>query len=316
MSESTPTTPPASGRDKRKIITIAGIALAVIAAILLAMFFYKQANPTTAPIPTVGTTVSVAPTASEVQDKPVIPGANSGANSGKKKTPKPSASSSPEPSITLAPGYESAPPDPQTGDQQVTGPDVTVPGVGNFDDGEHGNLTNNAPPETRSSDGDPISRELAAACPNMTSGTMCIPAINEVIYWHSVGIRDSTTGSGKVMAVPSTDTAGWLKDSAPLGASRGTSVFAAHVIFRGGVEGPFYNLNKLNTGDDIIMRDLNGKNYTYRVYKTTVTQGTEIPDEVYDYQGTHQLALVTCTGDYNDGHYNQRLIVWAAPVTG
>ena len=215
----------------------------------------------------------------------------------------------------LAPGFSVADPDPQTGAPKVIGPDVQVPGFGGFEEGLEGVLTKDTPPDKRSSSGDPISAALNDACPNMTAGTMCIPALDQVTYWHSVGTRQSTTGSGLVMAVPSTQTAGWLDSTAPLGASQGTSLFAAHVIFKGGVPGPFYNLNKLNVGDDIIMRSLNGKNYTYRVFKATITEGTKLPDEVYKKNsGPHQIALVTCTGTYLDGRYENRMIIWAAPV--
>lgn len=323
---------------KKNITTILAAVLAVIALVLIGTAIYKHYNPDTIDIPVVEETYSVPMDDPAVQEDTTIPGANSG-NSQETTQPSQEGTTAPqEPTdpqtensdagaqppaqetpqdlgFELAEGFTVSGADPNTGAAQVTGPDVQIPGIGDFDAGERGDLTTDTAPDTRQSGGDPISRELADKCPNIANGSICIPSIGEVIYYHNVGTRESTTGSGLIMAVPSTDTAGWLTDSAPIGSSEGTSVLAAHVIFRGGVEGPFYDLNKLNAGDEVIVRDMNGKNFAYRVYKTTVTEGKTLPDEVYQYTNSpHQLALVTCTGDFADGRYAQRLVVWAAPI--
>lgn len=334
---------------------VIAVVLLVAALGLIGTSVYRHFNPDQIAIPTLEETYTVSADDPAVRQRESIPGANSGANprSGQGQpgdtseeadsqnsqdpegegTPSGNESGQEEgdsaqgglgqmPSslnlgYDLADGYTISGVDPQTGVTQVSGPEVDVPGIGDYEAGEEGVLTDGGEaPVKRSSGGDPISKELAAACPKMTSGSMCIPAIDEVIYWHSVGTRNSTTNGNLVMAVPSTDTAGWLDDSAPLGAREGTSVFAAHVVFKGGVPGPFYELNKLKPGDEIIMRDMNGKNYTYRVYASEVTEGKTLPDEVYQYSGVpHRIALVTCTGTFIEGHYDRRMILWAAPVS-
>lgn len=331
--------PTESPQKKKSLSTILTVILIVLAVGLIGTATYQHFNPTQVDIPKLEEAYAVPTDDPAVTQEESIPGANTGRENHLEDTKNPNAENSnsepggeQEPTggeapsagatevpqdlgFELAEGYEVYGIDPQTGVAQVSGPDVAVPGVGDLEAGEEGALTEDTPTERRSSNGDPISRELAAECPNMTSGSMCIPKVDEVIYWHSVGTRNSTTNGSLVMAVPSTRTAGWLKDSAPLGANEGTSIFAAHVVFSGGVPGPFYEVNKLRAGDEIIMRDMNGKNYTYRVYASEVTEGTSLPDEVYRYKDVpHRIALVTCTGTYLEGTYEQRLIVWAAPV--
>lgn len=333
---------------KKNITTILAAVLTVFALVLVGTAIYRHYNPETIEIPVIENTYSVPMDDPAVRQDTTIPGANSGNSQGTGDQSSPDGTTTapqdgqgsqdgqdgdvnnnengevaqqPVPQtpqdlgFELAEGYTVSGTDPNTGAPQVSGPDVQIPGIGDFDAGERGDLTTDTPSTPRQSGGDPISRELADKCEGIANGSICVPSIGEVIYYHSVGTRQSTTGSGLIMAVPSTDTAGWLNDSAPIGASEGTSVLAAHVIFRGGVEGPFYDLNQLNAGDEVIVRDMDGKNFAYRIYKTTLTEGKTLPDEVYEYTDSpHQLALVTCAGDFVDGRYGKRLVVWAAPV--
>ncbi len=71
----------------------------------------------------------------------------------------------------------------------------------------------------------------------------------------------------------------------------------------------FYDLNKLEKGDEVFLTDAEGKKYTYRVFKELVVGPTEVwvTEPV---EGKNVLTLQTCTlPDYKD-----RLIVQAELV--
>jgi sortase A len=68
----------------------------------------------------------------------------------------------------------------------------------------------------------------------------------------------------------------------------------------------FWDLNKLENGDEVILTDANGTRYTYEVFKTLVVN----PDAYYVTQpvaGRSVVSLQTCTLP----DYKQRLVVQA-----
>jgi sortase A len=68
----------------------------------------------------------------------------------------------------------------------------------------------------------------------------------------------------------------------------------------------FWDLNKLDDGDKVILTDANGTRYTYNVFKSTIIN----PDASYITQpvpGKSIISLQTCTLP----DYAQRLIVQA-----
>lgn len=71
----------------------------------------------------------------------------------------------------------------------------------------------------------------------------------------------------------------------------------------------FYDLNKLNTGDKVHLRDSEGERYTYRVFRQKVVApaNTGVTEPV---DGRNILTLQTCTLP----DYTQRLIVQAERV--
>lgn len=185
-----------------------------------------------------------------------------------------------------------------------------VPAAGDPAAGAQGVLTKEK--ESRSLTGDAITEPLKQACPNMVNGSICLPRFKKVVTYQAVGNFEY---QGKTfMAVPSTMSAGWHKDTARLDASKGTSLLAAHIVFKGGIPGPFYNVPNMRSGDTVIVRTMGGKNYTYVVYRQDVVDKTKIPSEVWNTSGRRQIALLTCTGTYVDGHFQQRSIVYAVPV--
>jgi len=71
----------------------------------------------------------------------------------------------------------------------------------------------------------------------------------------------------------------------------------------------FYDLNKLEDGDEIRLRDANGRRYVYRVFKEFVVGPAEV-QVTAPVAGKNVLTLQTCTLPY----YTERLIVQAERV--
>lgn len=72
----------------------------------------------------------------------------------------------------------------------------------------------------------------------------------------------------------------------------------------------FYDLDKLQNGDEVILKDANGTRYTYKVFKQFIVN----PDEFYvtkPMEGKNIVSLQTCTLP----DYSQRIIV-QAELTG
>jgi sortase A len=68
----------------------------------------------------------------------------------------------------------------------------------------------------------------------------------------------------------------------------------------------FWDLNKLENGDDIILTDANGTRYTYKVFKTQVVAPTDY-HVTRPVAGRSVISLQTCTLP----DYSERLIVQA-----
>lgn len=62
----------------------------------------------------------------------------------------------------------------------------------------------------------------------------------------------------------------------------------------------FYDIDKLQNGDEIILEDANGKKYTYEVFNTIVTEPTDL-SVLEPIEGKNIVSLQTCTlPDYTD----------------
>jgi sortase A len=62
----------------------------------------------------------------------------------------------------------------------------------------------------------------------------------------------------------------------------------------------FYDIDKLQNGDEIILEDTNGKKYTYVVFNTVVTDPTDL-SVLEPVEGKNIVSLQTCTlPDYTD----------------
>lgn len=279
MTDTTPTTPVQQKKKRNRLIDVL-LILVMVGALAFGAWMYF--NPSKLEVPDMTPSTANATQIEDMQNKPVtIDGANSGQakNNGKKV-------------------------------DSHTGNDIKIPAMGDEDKGQEGELTDDQ--TTRSTSGDVITTALSQACPNIANGSICFPSRREVLYYHMVGTH--WYNGVENMSIPSTYSVGLLNTTAPVGSDHGTSLFAAHVVFNGGRQGPFYTLPTTQVGEDVIIRDMQGRNWLYRVYKTAKVNRDQLPADLYDVNGIGQVAFVTCTGTYSAGHYQQRMLVYAVPV--
>ena len=110
--------------------------------------------------------------------------------------------------------------------------------------------------------------------------------------------------------VPPLDSAGWYSDG-PRPGEPGRTVLIGH---RDGPDGPavFARLPGIEPGTPIEMTDDAG-----RVHRFTATRAVSIPKDTYPAEAVHaptpdsELVLITCGGDFAEGHYENSVIVFA-----
>lgn len=93
---------------------------------------------------------------------------------------------------------------------------------------------------------------------------------------------------------------------------KGNAALSAHVSLKGRGNGPFYALDKLVPGDEVIVRQADAS-YTFRVTRSRVVPPTEV--SVLDSTDNPTLTLITCTDwDFLKAEYVNRRVVSAALV--
>jgi sortase (surface protein transpeptidase) len=107
------------------------------------------------------------------------------------------------------------------------------------------------------------------------------------------------------------DTVGWFGEGAKPGAP-GNAVMAGHVDSKTG-PAVFYKLEDLDKGDEVIVKDKDGKTLTFVVTgKEKYDRKTAPVDKIFDYSYGSKLNLITCTGNFNrdEGTHEERLVVY------
>ena len=120
------------------------------------------------------------------------------------------------------------------------------------------------------------------------------------------------TRSGQIEAPTRYDRAGWFADGVRPGQS-GAAVIAGHVD---STEGPgvFYRLADLEPGAQILVEREDGSTATFSVDRLASFPKDDFPTlEVYATNG-QELRLITCGGDFDDGHYRDNIVVFASLV--
>jgi LPXTG-site transpeptidase (sortase) family protein len=111
---------------------------------------------------------------------------------------------------------------------------------------------------------------------------------------------------------------GWYKFG-PSPGDPGSAVLAAHVDLAGPGRGLFYDLDKLEVDDEVIVSYGDGESRSFRVVARATYLKTELPlDAIFSRDGDPVLTLVTCGGGFSrsTGSYDSNVVVYAVPVIG
>lgn len=113
------------------------------------------------------------------------------------------------------------------------------------------------------------------------------------------------------------DRPGWL----------GNTIFSAHVDYWPDIRGPFYDLSRLDPGDEVVVVMDNGQEYRYRVFRKQRYDATTIPmgdliDATDKPTDAEWITLITCGGRFRayldgggPGEYLDRDVVIAERIS-
>ncbi|RKD69432.1 LPXTG-site transpeptidase (sortase) family protein [Sinobaca qinghaiensis] len=136
---------------------------------------------------------------------------------------------------------------------------------------------------------------------------LSIPSIDVSAELEPKGVLDNGQ-----MGVPSTeDGVAWFEPGAKPG-EKGNAVMAGHVDSRTG-PAVFYDLDKLDAGDEIEVTDEKGEVLTFEVKRAVSYDRTDAPiEDIFGPSNTRSLNLITCTGTFDqaEGTHDQRLVVY------
>ncbi len=137
--------------------------------------------------------------------------------------------------------------------------------------------------------------------------TLEIPAIGVTSDIENVGELEN----GQMGVPEGVDNVGWFEPGT-LPGNRGSSVMAGHID---SLTGPavFYKLDQLKKGDEVVVKDAEGKSLTFIVTKTERYPRKDAPiDEIFGFSYGSRLNLITCTGEFNRKAktHEERLVVY------
>jgi LPXTG-site transpeptidase (sortase) family protein len=116
------------------------------------------------------------------------------------------------------------------------------------------------------------------------------------------------------MAVPKNlYNAGWYEYGVRPG-KRGNAVIDGHVNTPNLTPNIFYNIDRLKTGDSIIVVDSTNRVWYFQVKRVANVETVNFPiNEVFGQADNPRLNLVTCTGVYshNNADYTERTVVYS-----
>ncbi|MCR4325337.1 MAG: class F sortase [Patescibacteria group bacterium] len=143
---------------------------------------------------------------------------------------------------------------------------------------------------------------------------LIIPSIGVDAHIQSVGL--SWRGNGE-MGVPTnfTDVA-WYKDG-PRPGMPGSAVIDGHVDGKDVPQAVFYDLDKLQKGDEVRVVDEDGRVLVFRVVDIKVYDYEAPTSEIFSADASKmRLNLITCVGDWIESKnlYDERLIVFTELV--
>lgn len=143
--------------------------------------------------------------------------------------------------------------------------------------------------------------------PSAVAARMMIPRIRVDAPLVDVGI----TSDGYMDTPGGSAPVGWYQHSARPG-ERGNAVFTGHVDYIRIGPAVFWNLARLEAGDQITIRLVDGRDLQYRVASVT-SYALEALDmtAVLATGQDETVTLITCGGAFNGGEYDHRVVVRA-----
>lgn len=106
----------------------------------------------------------------------------------------------------------------------------------------------------------------------------------------------------------------WYNLGYKVGRSGGSAVMSGHLDTSSGAPAVFYNIEKLNPGDELFVTDVTGAKYKYRVVEKQVYPWDGLPlQRIFGSSGIDGLNLITCDGawDRNTRNYSQRMVIYS-----
>lgn len=127
-------------------------------------------------------------------------------------------------------------------------------------------------------------------------------------------IKSFNYPAGGVMEPQRTTTvAGLSQRHMPLSSPVGTSVIAWHRDYKGCIN-PLNIFMKKQVGDTFSITDENGESKRYRLTVVRVINKGEYKKSWFTLIGPRQIAMFTCTGVFNSGHYEKNMVFIAVPA--
>ena len=130
------------------------------------------------------------------------------------------------------------------------------------------------------------------------------------------GLIDLGLQADRTMEVPADGTTvGWYAES-PSPGERGPAVLAAHVDWNH-EKGVFFDLDRLEPGDDVVVDRADGSSATFEVQRVEQYPKDRFPtEEVYGDVAGAELRLITCGGELDRAarSYRDNIVVYAALV--
>lgn len=138
---------------------------------------------------------------------------------------------------------------------------------------------------------------------------LTIPALHVAAPIEHLGLDDQ-----KRMDVPKgIANVGWYELGTRPG-DRGSAVIDGHYDTPTGAPAIFYNVSKLQKGDEIMITDENGKSYTFIVSDNLAYAYDKLPlQKIFTQSDKPRLNLITCSGTWDKGshNYSARDVVYA-----
>ncbi len=138
---------------------------------------------------------------------------------------------------------------------------------------------------------------------------LSIPKINVLSDVEEVGEDEK----GNMDVPKKVENVGWYKFGFKAG-QKGSVVLAGHLDDVNGDPAVFWDLNKLEAGDEIILTDEMGKEWTYVVTRNVTYPYDQFPlQEVFAKDDNAYLNLITCEGSFDQSskNYSHRTVVYS-----